>query len=932
MINSLIPESSKMQLKSEQKALIDSWQNIYDGADMAINWIKETRQTVKRVDNEANSLTIALRRARNQAKSLSHAASLPMTVGFFGLSQAGKSYLISSLASSKTTGKLETQLGLHKLDFINHINPPGGGKEATGLVTRFSARNSLAPDDYPVQLRIFSEIEIAKILANSFYNDFNQEKIDFSLNEELITQHIKKITSKKSTKVIPGVDADDVVSLWDYMTRLAGKSQQVMKYTYWPEAIAVAPYLSIIDRAELFSLLWGGSKAFTEMYVKFAVAITTLKGAKQVFAPLTALVIEENGQFSQKDSIMNVDMLERLTQNEDDKISVLSVNYSEGILTTDEVILSLSLLAALTVELYVPLSDEVCEPIFDEVDLLDFPGYRGRLSLESLDELDKTTADSGIAQLFLRGKVAYLFERYTDNQEMNTLVMCTSSAKQSDVTSVGPVLDDWIKKTQGEDAATRSKRHSGLIWALTMFDMRVGQSLTLDPLQLKEVWGTGGLMKMAILERFGQYDWLEKWGEGPFNNTFLVRKPRLEQFSSIELNAGEEVAFNPSHLDKLALMKQTFCDDEIVQKHIAEPSNAWDAMLTLNDGGISRIIDALKLTTGLSFKLDRIREQLEQTKHDLVTSRLKKWYHSQGEEEVTAKENIAREIINVLTKQAKRHGEILLALMPNKESIERIYLQHIQITGQTVETESQNNVPVNTKFDPFAVDNGFGDEIDIFSQEPQLINDNQSNANTEAVSAHAVENVTEADKLFVQNVIQEWYAHLRQLPDNLKICQGLGIPKTIMELLTDEIINIASRNQVDQSLMNCFNGAQQIGVRRERIVNKQVFRVLNHLGDFLSWLGYVKQPLSQRPKSRFNAGAEIFQLPESMNSINFTLDSSSSLINLSEEPVPYTQRFVYDWFVALKEAIEENAGHQFGSEFTVQENQRLGEIISLMKP
>ncbi|PFN93893.1 hypothetical protein COJ85_26070, partial [Bacillus sp. AFS076308] len=73
------------------------------------------------------------------------------------------------------------------------------------------------------------------------------------------------------------------------------------------------------------------------------------------------------------------------------------------------------------------------------------------------------TKDNSVSQLILRGKVAYLFERYTDNQEMNALVVCTGSTKQSDVNDVGPVLTRWIEKTQGADSAARSKRDTGLI-------------------------------------------------------------------------------------------------------------------------------------------------------------------------------------------------------------------------------------------------------------------------------------------------------------------------------------------------------------------------------------------------------------------------------------------------------------------------------------
>ena len=59
------------------------------------------------------------------------------SVGIFGESQAGKSFLVSTLISDKN-GNSTIQLGNRKLDFIRDINPQGSGKESTGVVTRFS--------------------------------------------------------------------------------------------------------------------------------------------------------------------------------------------------------------------------------------------------------------------------------------------------------------------------------------------------------------------------------------------------------------------------------------------------------------------------------------------------------------------------------------------------------------------------------------------------------------------------------------------------------------------------------------------------------------------------------------------------------------------------------------------------------------------------
>ena len=59
------------------------------------------------------------------------------------------------------------------------------------------------------------------------------------------------------------------------------------------------------------------------------------------------------------------------------------------------------------------------------MDLLDFPGYRGRYDKARLSEIPNNPVE-----LLRRGKVAYLFELYTENQEMNGLVLCTPAHKQ----------------------------------------------------------------------------------------------------------------------------------------------------------------------------------------------------------------------------------------------------------------------------------------------------------------------------------------------------------------------------------------------------------------------------------------------------------------------------------------------------------------------
>ena len=143
-----------------ENKLTESWDNIFQASQQAINWVDDIRPNVARLNNEADGLILELRRLRNMAKRLGSVSSKPITAGFFGLSQAGKSFLISALAADEK-GNLETNFDGNKVDFIKHVNPPGGGKEATGLVTRFTRTAKAAVPGYPLELRLFHEIEIA---------------------------------------------------------------------------------------------------------------------------------------------------------------------------------------------------------------------------------------------------------------------------------------------------------------------------------------------------------------------------------------------------------------------------------------------------------------------------------------------------------------------------------------------------------------------------------------------------------------------------------------------------------------------------------------------------------------------------------------------------------------------------------------------------
>ena len=147
-----------------------------DAAQRALQWFNDAANSGS-VGQEQRALNREFRRFATAARKLEQAVARPMCVGVFGPSQAGKSYLVSVLARPGEKPLIADFDGEGK-DFIAEINPEGG-KESTGLVTRFSLTRQAHPKGFPVCLRLLSEADVIKIIANTFF-------LDGDLSEEAV--------------------------------------------------------------------------------------------------------------------------------------------------------------------------------------------------------------------------------------------------------------------------------------------------------------------------------------------------------------------------------------------------------------------------------------------------------------------------------------------------------------------------------------------------------------------------------------------------------------------------------------------------------------------------------------------------------------------------------------------------------------------------
>ena len=271
-----------------------------DAAKKALEWISDPKNDGL-IGQERVFLERTIRSQAYRARRFAASLERPMCVGVFGPSQAGKSYLVSVLArKGDTLTALFDDPERPEVDFIRDINPYGE-KEATGLVTRFSIEKPATPKDFPVALRLLTQTDVLKIICNSYFFDGDLEA-ETPVSAKEIDAHISGLSSscrpamwtcfgKRTSGTSKNISCASCAARRRKSSRRSGNASR-----------ALAPWLAIKERAELFSVLWGRHKELTDLFVALLECLDKLGFAENAYCPLAALIPAAKG-------ILNVETL-----------------------------------------------------------------------------------------------------------------------------------------------------------------------------------------------------------------------------------------------------------------------------------------------------------------------------------------------------------------------------------------------------------------------------------------------------------------------------------------------------------------------------------------------------------------------------------------------------------------------------------------------
>ncbi len=861
--------------------------SLIDATGLALDWNDKASSVSHRVHLDHSDNTNSFLRLRLGAKKLKDSSLRAPCVGVFGPSQAGKSYLVSAL-SKGSQDSLKVKLGLEYVDFLQKINP-GGGRESTGVVTRFSlSEPSVVTEDYPVEIRLLSESDVLKILFNSFFSDFDHAgNLDLApLSEEQIRERIEVLVNKLEKNQLNGsLHAEDVLDLRDYLEKDFANLAGNLKTDFWPAAISIAPYLSISERAKLFAIIWRDFPLFTEMYEKLAHAISSVKFAGECLVPLEAVVTS-----SSQTSIVDAQLLSSLGDNSTELVNICPIIGGE---VCGPIKLAKPLLAALTAELRLTIPESGWEFLKD-LDILDFPGARSRLKISNPDNFDGDKK-SQAAELFLRGKVAYLFQRYTVDQELSAVLLCVPWGPQ-EVTGYAPLIDLWVKETCGKTPESRGSFPPGLLLILTKFDMDLQSKGGDSESSERQRWPDR--IKSSLLERFGNLDWVSDWNGKPFNNIYWLRNPEIKDTAYMTYQGGKETGINPAHADRLSKLKTYFTEDELVQKHFNNPGESWDAAMVPTDGGITRIVTGINSLSNPEFRANNLRNKAIDIA-DKLLSKLDQYFNKGRDKEVAKKIEIYTNLKKSLAQLIKDKNIWRLLDNINLTLDELRSLYFAVASGKFINSEpSDKNQDSNI--------DDYLDKLLEGSSKSSIQSSAENSCHPRAIQ-------------YSNKVIDVWTSKIRDLGSDSNELIQLGMDQHSINLLGEELITAAQRVNLSSKLAKLLDPAESnAGATWEKIVDRQTIIARNTIGDFVNQLGMADLPLSDRPGiPPDNPKRKAFE----------PFKKFEGVPPLPTSALPISLVYSRDWLIGLEKVVVENAGYVGEGDLSPELNRALGKII-----
>ena len=558
----------------------------------------------------------------------------------YGKSQVGKSYLMSNMLQrqevladgGKVVKAFEVEDEERKYNFINEMNPITHDTEATGVVTRFSSfvRNPKRHErKYPILMKTLSVMDLTLLLCEGYFNDLkDSDTPDRNTINEIAEGFYEKYKSFQPATTNP-ITADDMLEMKEYFKHHIMKAQEFRASYFFDKLALVIDRIPVSDYPTVFSILWrktdDNNDYLTPLYRRLLATMGKLQFQGDVYFGVDAVLHHEENE----NTIMSVQCLDGLGTGDTSHVCDAHLKQSDGNFTTVPAMLKCEL-SAICAEIVVLIGSDFLESTasycFDDItdssvrskltqgsikldllkhtDLLDFPGARSRMG----GEFNSLSEGKVLTRMLLRGKVAYLFNKYSESRVVNILMFCQDNT-QCDVNTIPSTLNDWVSQYVGATPEERARTLqltggiSPLFFVATKFNITMQEDQNPSANGRTSIDGRWGerFSKVLYKECFDvdSTKWANNWtrpGEF-FKNSYLLRDFKYSGMKGSKIYDGFRERGKEDKLlvdrEYLNLLRSTFCESKHTEMFFQNREMVWDATASMNNDGALYIIEQL---------------------------------------------------------------------------------------------------------------------------------------------------------------------------------------------------------------------------------------------------------------------------------------------------------------------------------------------------
>jgi len=587
------------------------------------HWVNEHNE--KRIQQDLlpvpTSDEFELTRLRRLASNLFSSAKVPVAAAVYGPSQVGKSLFVGRvlIASSDDYSPLgrDEQSGppayYQHLSFDTDLNPQSGSNEATALVTRFTTKDRIAANvsaEYPVMVRALTRAQWLRVVARGFSGECQTP--DRNWTQDQLEDLFDEVATRYSYTEVDRRWRIDLIDAYAYM-RVCDRRGFQSKESVLNGLLNRYPLTEDGYIALAANIFWDNWSDLTTLFIRISNFLESIHSDDHDPAILTHwagvrfLLDSQRAKVHERRNSRCFKLVDwedfRLVEREGWHV----LEYDEGRGGGN---LDLETIQASMLEMVMPCLphrlNEDWRKCIEMIDILDVPGMRaGRQGAEQGKRQSAELPEEQM-EIVKRGKVAYLFERYTEEMLIQTLLLLARGGNLEVTAQMKYHIDKWGRARYGDEIWPTKVRDKlpALFLGVTGIDEEFrNRDEYADAMLYNARLAQVADALAEVMTDFG--------GAGKsFTNVYPLRYPGTWD--------ADREAQETEGADKWKHAGDAFLKSDMVKTYVSDPEMKWERAMTDGDGGLSLISQAWREVTTAHKKQEQLENAIKEVRSRLM--------------------------------------------------------------------------------------------------------------------------------------------------------------------------------------------------------------------------------------------------------------------------------------------------------------------------